>query len=126
MSPVGRAAHSPHPTTPAISIGKLSRRNLRSRSLKQPGPLPQHVLYATSARIGGSGLDAVALETLRGIEPRLERALAFANRGGGVARGKIRTLEWHPVRLLSFLGSEYYYAAKKRALDSAAAAALSR
>lgn len=94
--------------------------------MDQPQPLPQHILYATSARIGGSGLDAVALETLRGIAPRLKKALAFADRGGGVARGKIRTLEWHWVRLLSFLGSEHYYAAKKRALDSAAAAELAR
>jgi glycosyltransferase involved in cell wall biosynthesis len=35
-------------------------------------------------------------------------------------------LEWNLVRLLSFLGSEYYYAAKKRALDAAAAAEISR
>ena len=38
----------------------------------------------------------------------------------------IRTLRWHPVRLLSGLGSEYYYGAKKHALDKVAAAELAR
>ena len=85
--------------------------------------LPRHVLYATSARIGGSGLDAVALESLRGIHEAgcLGKALAFDNRQDDVPAGLLRTLRWHPVRLLSALGSEYYYSAKKHALDMAAA-----
>jgi hypothetical protein len=41
---------------------------------------PSHVLYATSARIGGIGLDSVAHETLRGIEDRLGLAIASGNR----------------------------------------------
>ncbi len=85
--------------------------------------LPQRVLYATSARLGGTGLDAVAQESVKAAGARLGRALAFGNRAG-VAPGKVRTLEWHPVRLLSFLDSEYYYAAKKRVADAAAARAL--
>jgi hypothetical protein len=39
---------------------------------------------------------------------------------------RIQTLAWHPVRLLSGIGSQYYYAAKKHALDKAAAAELAR
>ena len=40
------------------------------------------MLYATSARIGGSGLDAVALESLRAVHRAgmLRRALAFEDR----------------------------------------------
>ena len=88
--------------------------------------LPRHLLYATSARIGGPGLDAVAHESLRAANEAgcLGKALAFGNRQGDIAADKIHTLAWHPVRLLSGIGSKYYYAAKKRALDKAAAAEL--
>jgi glycosyltransferase involved in cell wall biosynthesis len=47
---------------------------------------PSHVLYATSARIGGIGLDSVAHETLRGTKPYLQgspgsvKILGFTNR----------------------------------------------
>jgi len=40
--------------------------------------LPKSVLYATSARIGGVGLDLVAHETLKGIEPLLGKAYRTA------------------------------------------------
>ncbi len=85
------------------------------------------ILYATSARIGGSGLDAVALESLRTLQAagRPWQALAFDNRSE-LPGGHISTLRWHPVRLLSGLGSEYYYGAKKHALDKAAARRLAR
>ena len=84
--------------------------------------LPQPILYATSARIGGPGLDAVAAESLRALEEaQLDwRALSFENRSE-IPDSRISTLRWHPVRLLSGLGSEYYYGAKKHALDRAAA-----
>jgi glycosyltransferase involved in cell wall biosynthesis len=85
--------------------------------------LPKHLLYATSARIGGSGLDAVALESLRAAHGSgcLQKALAFDSRQGEIPRQSIHTLRWHPVRLLSWLESEYYYGAKKHALDAVAA-----
>jgi glycosyltransferase involved in cell wall biosynthesis len=90
-------------------------------------PLPQPILYATSARIGGSGLDAVALESLRALEEARAdwHALAFENRSE-LPGSRMTTLRWHPVRLLSGLGSEYYYGAKKHALDRAAARRLAR
>lgn len=86
------------------------------------------MLYATSARLGGSGLDAVALESLRAAHRAgmLRRALAFDDRQQDIPPELIRTLRWHPVRLLSGLGSEYYYGAKKHALDRAAATELAR
>jgi glycosyltransferase involved in cell wall biosynthesis len=88
------------------------------------------LLYATSARIGGSGLDAVALESLRAAHRAgmLRKALAFDDRQQEreIPPELIHTLRWHPVRLLSGLGSEYYYGAKKHALDKSAAAELAR
>jgi hypothetical protein len=42
--------------------------------------LPKSVLYATSARIGGVGLDAVTLETLRGLKDQLGLAIAYGLR----------------------------------------------
>src|SRR5437868_1348653 len=81
---------------------------------------PRSVLYATSARIGGVGLDAVAYETLCGIKDRLGRAIAYGVQAKGFDRRKIMTLGWHPVRLLSNLDRKYYYGAKKKALDRVA------
>ena len=95
--------------------------------------LPKSVLYATSARIGGVGLDAVALETLRGLRDQLGLAIAFGLRPASTGddlsdadawlrqRQLVKNLSWHPVRLLANLQSRYYYAAKKRAVDSVAA-----
>jgi glycosyltransferase involved in cell wall biosynthesis len=85
---------------------------------------PRHVLYATSAKIGGVGLDSVAHETLRGIQNQLGMAIAYANRAGDLEVGKIMTLQWHPVRLFSSLERKYYYGAKKKALDRVASRVL--
>jgi glycosyltransferase involved in cell wall biosynthesis len=89
--------------------------------------LPKHLLYATSARLGGSGLDAVALESVRTAHEAgcLGRALTFENRSN-LPADHVQSLRWNPVRLLSGLGSEFYYGAKKHALDQAAARALAR
>jgi glycosyltransferase involved in cell wall biosynthesis len=81
---------------------------------------PSHVLYSTSARIGGIGLDSVAHETLRGIKDRLGLAIAYENRAGDLDPAKIMTLRWHPVRLFSSLERKYYYGAKKKVLDRVA------
>ena len=94
---------------------------------------PSSVLYATSARIGGVGLDAVALETLRGLKDQLGLAISFGLRTSSATdnlsdadlwlkkRNLVKNLSWRPVRLLANLQSRYYYAAKKRAVDSVAA-----
>lgn len=68
----------------------------------------------------------MALESLRALEAANLpwRALAFENRSE-LPSAKIESLRWNPVRLLSALGSEHYYAAKKHALDKAAARRLS-
>src|SRR5262249_14697840 len=104
-----------------------------SARLMDQAYLPKSVLYATSARIGGVGLDAVALATLRGLEGQFGLAIAYGIRTSSTDDGLsdadawlrqpqlVKNLSWHPVRLLSNLQSRYYYAAKKRAVDSVAA-----
>src|SRR5215471_21619478 len=83
--------------------------------------LPRSVPYAISARIGGIGLDLVALETILGIQPYLGKAISYGVRAPNIDRRKMKTLRFHPVRLLSNLERKYYYAAKKRAVGRVAA-----
>jgi glycosyltransferase involved in cell wall biosynthesis len=86
-----------------------------------PGPetLPKALLYATSAGIGGTGLDNTALQATGAAHRRgiLGRALCFDVSQSEVPRDRIRSLAWHPVRALSFLESQRYYGAKKRYAD---------
>ncbi len=86
-------------------------------------PLPERLLYATSARIGGIGLDLCAQEQLRASVRGnfLARAIAYQNRCPDIPDAKVRSLRWHPVRLISFLDRPYYYGAKRRYLDWIAA-----
>ena len=81
--------------------------------------LPQRLLYATSARLGGSGLDVSSLEGARASYRAgfLGRVVAFANQQQEIPRALVKSLAWHPVRALSFLPSEYYYGAKKHYVD---------
>jgi glycosyltransferase involved in cell wall biosynthesis len=83
------------------------------------GALPQHLLYSIFARIGGSGLDTDAFETLRASYRGgfLGRAIAYDNRQSEIPARFIHSLRWHPVRLISFLDRPYYYGAKKKYLD---------
>jgi len=81
--------------------------------------LPKHLLYSIFARIGGSGLDTDAFETLRASHRGgfLGRAVAYDNRQTEIPSRLIYSLRWHPVRLISFLDRPYYYGAKKKYLD---------
>ena len=81
--------------------------------------LPKHLLYSIFARIGGSGLDTDAFETLRASYRGgfLGKAVAYDNRQREIPARFIRSLRWHPVRLISFLERPYYYGAKKKYLD---------
>jgi glycosyltransferase involved in cell wall biosynthesis len=81
--------------------------------------LPRHLLYSIFARIGGSGLDTDAFETLRASHRGgfLGRAIAYDNRQKEIPASLIYSLRWHPVRLISFLERSYYYGAKKKYLD---------
>ena len=83
------------------------------------GTLPRHLLYSIFARIGGSGLDTDAFETLRASYRGgfLGKAIAYDNRQKEIPGSLIRSLRWHPVRLISFLDRPYYYGAKKKYLD---------
>src|SRR2546422_1634364 len=81
--------------------------------------LPKHLLYSIFARIGGSGLDTDAFETLRASYRGgfLGKAIAYGNRQNEIPGSLIHSLRWHPVRLISFLDQPYYYGAKKKYLD---------
>jgi glycosyltransferase involved in cell wall biosynthesis len=81
--------------------------------------LPKSLLYSIFARIGGWGLDTDAFETLRASYHGgfLGKAIAYDNRQNEIPASKIRSLRWHPVRLLSSLDRPYYYGAKKKYLD---------
>jgi glycosyltransferase involved in cell wall biosynthesis len=81
--------------------------------------LPRHLLYSIFARIGGSGLDTDAFETLRASYRGgfLGKAIAYDNRQKEIPASLIHSLRWHPVRLISFLDRPYYYGAKKKYLD---------
>src|SRR5436189_5386070 len=84
--------------------------------------LPRHLLYSIFARIGGSGLDTDAFETLRAAHRGgfLGRAIAYDNRQTEIPAPLIYSLRWHPVRLISFLDRPYSYGANRTYLDSAA------
>src|SRR3989440_2533388 len=81
--------------------------------------LPRSLLYSIFARIGGSGLDTDAFETLRASYRGgfLGKAIAYDNRQKEIPSSLIHSLRWHPVRLISFLDRPYYYGAKKKYLD---------
>src|SRR5262245_38924796 len=81
--------------------------------------LPTRLLYSIFARIGGSGLDTDAFETLRASYRGgfLGKAIAYDNRQKEIPASFIHSLRWHPVRLISFLERPYYYGAKKKYLD---------
>ena len=85
--------------------------------------MPKSLLYSIFARIGGSGLDTDAFETLRASYHGgfLGKAVAYDNRQAEIPATCIHSLRWHPVRLLSSLDSPYYYGAKKKYLDWIAA-----
>lgn len=88
--------------------------------------LPRALLYATSAGLGGSGLDVTSQEGARAAWRGgfLSQVICYANRQEEIPRRVVRSLQYHPVRLLSNLGSADYYAAKKRWLDAVAARTL--
>lgn len=81
--------------------------------------LPQHLLYATSARLGGSGLDVSSLEGAKASFRAgfLGKVVAFANQQREIPPYRVRSLGHHPVRFLSGLDSAYYYGAKKHYVD---------
>src|ERR1700737_5121595 len=101
-------------------LGKtLNAPPAQSSSAAAARALPKHLLYSIFARIGGSGLDTDAFETLRASYRGgfLGKAIAYDNRQKEIPASLIHSLRWHPVRLISFLDRPYYYGAKKKYLD---------
>src|SRR5467141_2876055 len=100
--------------------GEILNAPAMSRSVASAAStLPRHLLYSIFARIGGSGLDTDAFETLRASYRGgfLGKAIAYDNRQKEIPALLIQSLRWHPARLISFLESPYYYGAKKKYLD---------
>ena len=81
-----------------------------------PRTLPKSLLYSIFARIGGSGLDTDAFETLRASYHGgfLGKAVAYDNRQTEIPATRIHSLRWHPVRLLSSLDSPDVCGANKK------------
>lgn len=85
--------------------------------------LPASLLYATSSGFGGVGLDSTSFEgALASMRSGfLREVVCFANNQREIPRSAVRSLQCHPVRALSCLGSRDYYAAKKKYADWIAA-----
>lgn len=81
--------------------------------------LPQRLLYATSSGLGGTGLDSTSYEgALASFRAGfLDEVVCFSHSQKVIPSARVKSLQWHPVRGLSFLGSRDYYAAKKRYAD---------
>lgn len=81
---------------------------------------PRSLLYSIAAGIGGSGLDAVALESLKAAQAGnfLGLAVALSNNQTLIPPARIAELRFHPVKALSFLPKPYYIGAKKHAVDA--------
>src|SRR3989442_4207148 len=97
----------------------MTEKQQSQSSVSTPRILPKSLLYSIFARIGGPGLDTDSFEALRASYRAgfLGRAIAYDNRQREIPARFIQSLRWHPVRLLSFLDSPYYYGAKKKYLD---------
>jgi hypothetical protein len=81
--------------------------------------LPEALLYATSSGLGGTGLNTTSLEGVTASVQAdfLRRVLFFENDQKRVPQRFLKSLNWHPVRALSYLDSQRYYGAKKRYLS---------
>lgn len=87
------------------------------------GELPESLLYATSARLGASGLGTSSYESVRASwrEGFLGKVLTFGSEQEEIQGRKIKSLQANPVRLLSWMDRKYYHTLKKRVLDKSAA-----
>ncbi len=90
--------------------------------------MPSRLLYATSSGIGGTGLDQTSLEGALASHRSgfLSEAVCFGGNQTAIPARTIRSLNLHPVRALSCLGSQDYYAAKKKYADWIASRRLRR
>ncbi len=99
-----------------------------STAAPRPDELPKRLLYATSSGLGGTGLDSTSIEGALASQKAgfLKQVICYEVGTKLVPRSSIRSLQWHPVRALSFLDSEEYYGAKKRYVDRVSAGVLRR
>jgi glycosyltransferase involved in cell wall biosynthesis len=83
---------------------------------------PKSLLYSVNARIGGYGRDLNAHESLLLADERgyLGKAIGYENLQQDISPRHIRSLHWHPVRLVSKQPPALYDDAKKKYVDWAA------
>ena len=88
-------------------------------AVPEPGAMPSKVLYAISAGLGGTGLDSTCFEGTQAAHRAgcLGEVVVFANNQQVIPASKVHSMRWHPVRLLSALGSQDYYGARKHYTD---------
>ena len=100
-------------------LGETLNAQALESSVGTPRVLPRSLLYSIFARIGGHGLDTDSFEALRAAYRGkfLGKAIAYDNRQEEIPGSYIQSLRWHPVRLISFVGRQHYYGAKKKYLD---------
>jgi glycosyltransferase involved in cell wall biosynthesis len=105
------------PAQQATPVGMTSA--APTQSAQATRRLPKSLLYSTSARIGGTGLDVEALEKCLAAYRGgfLGRVIGYANQQSEIPGSLVQSLRWHPVRLISFLDRPYYYGAKKKYVD---------
>ncbi len=108
------------PGAAAQQVGPVAATSPASmQSAAAPRRLPKSLLYSTSARIGGTGLDVEALEKCLAAYRGgfLGRVIGYADQQSEIPASLVQSLRWHPVRLISFLDRPYYYGAKKKYVD---------
>src|SRR5690606_17407958 len=77
------------------------------RTAPPAAALPRALLYATSAGLGGTGLNLTSFQSTLAAHKAgaLRRAIAYSNQQRAIPRRFVRSLAAHPVRLLGGLGS---------------------
>ena len=106
-----------------MKCGSQMRRETKARSRRRANSggfslIEMVIVVAISLILVGLAIPR-AVEAVRGAfrEGILGRAVAYDNYQKEIPSSLIRSLRWHPVRLMSFMESAYYYGAKKQYLD---------
>ncbi len=81
--------------------------------------LPRSLLYSIAADIGGIGLPMTAAEGLVASHRGgfLGKAISYGNHQSEISGSKIKSLRFHPVRLMANFDRNVYYGARKQYLD---------
>jgi glycosyltransferase involved in cell wall biosynthesis len=101
---------------------------MRGETLDAPPPrttpperacLPRQLLYSIFARIGHIGLGTEAHQKALAAYRAgfLGKVIGYGNQQSEIPSRQVKSLRFHPVRLISFIERPYYYGAKRKYLD---------